>query len=357
MNKPIHIVHIIPALRFGGAERLVIDLINHSDPARFRYTIITFFDDNLLLAQITRSDVPVIVVPKKGKLSPRLFFDLARTFLELKPDIVHTHLFGADVWGAVTAWWLGIPVVTTEHNMNLDEGSVKEWIKRKLHNLSTSYVACSQAVAQYMKQTYGTTKPITVIQNGIQLDRFTGLTAISFGATVRLLILGRLTEQKGHEIAIRALSLLRNYSWKLTIVGDGPELTKIKNQITNSNLSERVSILPALADVPSIIGDADILLVPSKWEGLGVTALEAMAAGRTVIASRTGGLAEVIEDQKTGYLVIPNDVSALSQKLQWCFEHPSECKQTGDAAREFSREHFGIERMVKEYENVYEKIK
>lgn len=96
----IHVAHIIPTLSFGGAEHLVIDLVNFSNHKKFKFSIITLFDNMPLREKIERKDVGVFLVPKKGKLSFHLRNDLREKLRELKPDIVHTHLFGADLWRA-----------------------------------------------------------------------------------------------------------------------------------------------------------------------------------------------------------------------------------------------------------------
>jgi hypothetical protein len=101
-DKNLHIVHIIPWLGFGGAERSVVDLVNHSNPL-IRYTIILFFDHKPFAALITSSNVQIKVVQKRGKLSLGLLFALKKLLKQLQPDVVHTHLFGGDVWGRLAA--------------------------------------------------------------------------------------------------------------------------------------------------------------------------------------------------------------------------------------------------------------
>ncbi|MBI5728535.1 MAG: glycosyltransferase [Candidatus Magasanikbacteria bacterium] len=357
MSQSIHIVHIIPALGFGGAERFVVDLVNNSRPEDYRYSIITFFSDNPLEVAIRRSGAPVTVVPKHGKISLRLFLDLRHKLSELRPDIVHTHLFGADLWGRVAAWSLGIPVVTTEHSTNHDESSLKHLVKRLLGFMSKNSVACSKDVRLFMKKYYGSDpNKVEIIHNGIDIERFCHLPPPAWKKPLKLLMVGRLTRQKGHDIALAALAKLKDLPWQLTIVGNGPWHHDVIERIRALGLADRVTRYPFTQNIEEHLARHDILLMPSRWEGLGVVAMEAMAAGRTVIGSEVGGIPEIIESEKTGYLVPSEDPSALAHKLRWCFAHPAECQRVGDAARTCAKEHFGIADTVKKYETVYRRV-
>jgi len=169
----IHVVHIIPALSFGGAERIIVDIINNSDPKNFKFSIIVFGTNNHLKKEIINQSAKVITVNKRGKISLHLFKDISKKLKELKPDIVHTHLFGADFWGRVAAKKLGLPVITTEHNFNDSEGVLKNLIKNILHNKTDVYTACSIAVKNYAIKKYSIlADKIKVIDCAIDLNKF-----------------------------------------------------------------------------------------------------------------------------------------------------------------------------------------
>lgn len=352
-----HIVHIIPALPFGGAERCVVDLVNHSDPSPWRYTIIVFFNNNALAKEIIHPDVQVIIVPKKGKVSYHLFRDLQNKFRELKPDMVHTHLFTPDLWGRLAAKSLGLPVVTTEHNLNYGDGWLKNTIKKYLRHKSDYYLACSANVKQYMIDSYKIKDDkIKVCHYGIDLSRFKNLAAPAFSEPIKFLILGRLSQQKGHGTVLRALAGLKQLNWRLHIVGQGELEQEIKNLIVDLKLTDRVALTEPTHDVPQVLAQADIMLVPSLWEGLGIVAMEAMAAGRLVVGSRTGGLPELIKDNQTGFLVEPKSVQAWQEKISWCLNNLADCQRVAGQGREYARQNFGVEKMVKVYEDTYNRL-
>jgi len=351
-----HIVHIIPTLGYGGAERFVVDLAGNADRQLFQHSIIVLFDHTPLAVDLP-DDVCVRVVQKKGRLSFGLFRSLKKALKEMKPDVIHTHLSGGDIWGRMVGYRLGIPVVTTEHNMNVDEGFLKRTIKRCLKNKTALYTVPSQAVATWMQQMYGiSSDTVRVIIHGVRLSRFVDIPFSTYAEPMKLLLIGRLTKQKGHEIALRALAMQRHADWLLSIVGDGPEKERIETLISTLGLSERVEVLPATEDVAFHYAEADVVLVPSHWEGLGIVVIEAMASGRLVIASETGGIPELIIHQQNGLLFANGDVDMLSNILSRLFSDDIDVETLTHQARAFAISHCAIDRMVREYEAVYNSV-
>lgn len=319
-------------------------------------TIVTFSRQLDLQSQLQPNRCRVMVVPKRGQISRHLFADLREKLRELAPDIVHTHLFGADVWGRVAARRLGIPIVTTEHNINRSEGVVKTAIKRWLRATTHIYTAPSQAVADYMRRAYGVGE-VRIIRHGIHLPTFTAIRARkAYSQPPRLLILGRLVPQKGHIIALKALSQLKQTDWVLRIIGDGPELTTLRQLVTRLQLQKQVEFLPATTAVAEAYRWADAVLVPSFWEGLGLVAMEAMAAGKPVIAADTGGLSELITDRETGYLAAAGNVAAWTQTLQEVLSSAAAALHIGRSARAYAVEHFRHDSMVAAYEAIYQSL-
>lgn len=350
----IHIVHIIPTLNFGGAERLVVDLINNCDRTKFKFSVIVLFDQKPLEKEIVGA--PVFIVPKRRKLSFHLRRDLRAKLAELKPDIVHTHLFGADLWGRWAARDLGLPTVTTEHNLNYDYGCWRTMVRCLMKNYSKKYIACSNAVANYMRQKYHIKQDkITVIKNGILLDKFV-MPAPVWQEPLRLLMIGRLTKQKGQAIVLSALANIKHLPWQMNIVGQGDDYKKLRQITTQFGLEERIDFIPPKKDVVKILGEAQVVLVPSLWEGLGVVAMEAMTAGRLVVASNTGGLPEIVQDKKTGLLVKPNDVNEWTKALESVITNSEAYKPLAEAGQAFAKENFGLQKTIGQYQKVYQEV-
>lgn len=354
-SKSCHIVHILPTLNIGGAERAVVQLINESDPQRFRYSIIILFDEQPLASEILPGRATVTVVEKTSLLGFGLRTKLVQALRRLKPDIVHTHLFSPDVWGRLAAKDMRLPVVTTEHNSNTHDGWIKNGLRRLLRNYTDEYVACSQHVKEYVQTVYGIKRPITVIPWGITLKHFIHLPPPRFEQPVRLLILGRLFEQKGHDLALAALARLKDFAWSLNIVGSGPREQTLKELTATLGLKERVQFMPATLQVAETLAQCDVLLVPSRWEGLGIVAMEGLAAGRLVVASAVGGLTELIKDQETGLLSTPT-VVGFYEVLQRVFENPAAYRAIAERGGVWAQAHVDIRTEVAQYEAVYSSL-
>ncbi len=356
MPKLIQIVHIIPTLRFGGAERFVVDLINQSDPNLFSFSIITFSDD-IPLAKELQKKITIRVVPKTNKLGWGLTSRLVKVLQDLKPDLVHTHLFGADVWGKRAAHQLNLPVITTEHNINVGESWLKNLIKKQVNKSSDAWVASSEAILVDLRKRYGLNQAISVIRYGIDVLRWKAVSPINYKQeTVNFLMLGRLVKQKGQATALKALAQLQPYQWQLQIVGSGEDELALKKLVKQLSLSKRVHFVPATSNVVSIMQQAQVELVPSQWEGLGIVIMEAMAAGRLVVASRVGGIPELL-NVKTGYLVDPGSVIAWKNTLKNILEQPFFLqKPLIEAGQKYANNNFGMEQMIGAYQKVYEQI-
>ncbi|HOX60584.1 MAG TPA: glycosyltransferase [Candidatus Magasanikbacteria bacterium] len=348
--KKIKILHIIPTLSRGGAERCVVDLVNHSSA--------DFSAEILLLKNIMPRSEELHTEPHVCEKHSLFDFGytkrLADMIREINPDIVHTHLWGADVYGRRAAQIVGVPIVTTEHNLDYGESWLRHFLKRRTARLARLHVAASRAIARYAAEVYHV-KNAEVIRYGIELNKFTGLLVAEFSGVMQVLMLGRLVPQKGHVVGLTALAQ-SGIDFHLRVVGDGELRNDLEKKARRLGISDRVAFLPATGDVVSELVQADILLMPSMWEGLGIVAEEAMAAGRVVIASEVDGLAELMQSGVTGYYFPRGDVARAARALQFVASHPSEARQVAFRAREFAENNFAVGEMVASYEAVYRRV-
>lgn len=350
-----HIIQIIPALGYGGAERLVVDLINHSDSAKYRFTVVCFFDNTPLQALI-KNKAEVILVEKKSKWDFSFLNRLEKKLAELKPDIIHGHLFAGDFWGRLAAHRLGIPFLSTEHNLNYQDGWLKNFIKKTVSSEQDYYVACSTAVSDYMRVVYKIKNEITIIHNGIDLNRFTNLSPAVWQEPLKFLMVGRLVKQKGQMVVLAALNHLKNYPWQLIIVGAGVEKKNLQKFVMKNKMLDRVTFVEPLVQVEKYFSHADVLLMPSIWEGLGVVVMEAMASGRLALVSNVGGMVEIVKNKETGYLAEPKNVLDWEKKIKIIIENKEESKRMTKNAKQYAKENFGIEKMVEKYDKIYSLI-
>lgn len=351
-----HIVHIIPTLTRGGAERVVVDLCNALNRKYFTVSIIVFFHQ-LDLADELKHDVLVHVVEKKRLLDFSFLKKLKLKLKELQPDIVHTHLSGGDIWGSRVASTLEIPVVSTEHSVYPPKGFLRTRLKKASMEYIEHHVAISQSVARFMTRTYDVAdEHISIIYNGIDVVKYSDIPPItSLKKTTSMAVVGRLEKQKGHAGLIHSLIHLPKTAYTLTIVGKGSQYDALRALVISLGLRKQVNFVGELEDVRSIYKDHEIIVIPSKTEGFGLVAVEAMAAGRLVIASDIEGLSEIIDHQKNGILIDFTDKNAFAIELSQIKKNKELLKQiTAQAKKDAKR--FDLYIMVKQYEAVYKQL-
>lgn len=355
MKSP-HVVHIIPTLAIGGAERFVVSLCQHIAASDVRQSIVILWDDaplaDTLPEEVTLHAVHIDTIAKYRRIAT-----LSALLQRIEADVVHTHLFSADLWGRLAARRLGLPVVTTEHNVNHAEPLHWRLIKRGMKGFSDIYTAPSGAVADYMQQHYGIgSAQIQIIPHGIATRSFADIPLPRHSdRPTHLLVLGRLVEQKGHRVFLEALAQLTTGEYTATIVGSGPLESALKAYATTLGVDERITWQSAVTDVVPMYAAADIVVIPSLWEGFGLVALEAMASGRVVVAADTGGLSSLIQSGRTGYLAAPGDPAALARQLTAVLAMSAEqCIQIGQAARTWATTHGDITTMADRYLQIYQ---
>ena len=176
----------------------------------------------------------------------------------------------------------------------------------------------------------------------------------------RLLYLGRLTEVKGVDLALAAFAWVaaRFPKARLIIAGDGPNRPELQRQVTQLGILQVVDLIGWVRpdEVPALMDGASLVIIPSRSEGLPNVAKEAALVARPVVATRVGGLPEIILHQQTGLLVEPEDTSALAEAMVFCLDHPEESARMGQTARAHARERFSWEGYVEACDSLYRRL-
>jgi glycosyltransferase involved in cell wall biosynthesis len=181
------------------------------------------------------------------------------------------------------------------------------------------------------------------IYNGVDLDRFVPAPHRSAGGPPTILVVAHLIREKGVDVLLRAVARLDHRSARLLVVGDGPELPQLRALATTLGIEDRTEFAGLRDDVPSCLQKADIFVHPAIWaEAFGWTIAEAMASRCAVIASRTGGIPELIVDGETGMLVEPGDPEAIGSALTRLLESPELRARLGEGARRRVEERFSL---------------
>ena len=358
--EKIKIIHLIPTLHFGGAERLLVDIAQHHSRDRYDMTVVTLVAEGPLVDVLKESGVKYIRMQKRMVFGIDILFRLIHLFRKERPDIVHTQLFGADAWGKTAAWLTRVPVIiSTEQNMWYDESWIRHQIKWILSWFSTKIIAISDAVAQYAikDERVDPAKLVTII-SGIELERFLRLKQKSFlrSKELKFLSIGRLEEQKDFDTLFAACAKIRELPWTLTIVGNGSQLAYLEERVGLLGLSQKIHFYGTTDEVEEVFVEHDVFVLSSKWEGLGLVIMEAQASAKPVIATHVGGIPELITQSQTGYLVPPSDPDALALQMADVIEQRAFAMRIGEQAREYARSHHNIKRMVMQYETLYESL-
>jgi len=365
MTNNIRILHIIPNFGPGGAERLVVDLMGATDKEHFDVVAVSLYPESgtILEKEIREKKLTVYYLNKRRGLDLRIIPQLYHIFRTFRPDIVHTHRYVLR-YALLPILFCHIPVrVHTVHNIAEKE---VDKIGRLVHWIAFSFggvvpVSISQEVANTVKALYGKNIYTPVIYNGIPTMRFIPKVErenIKEKEDIVLLHIGRFELQKNHSLLIEAFAqVVKEYpTMRLWLVGDGPLRPKIERIVKEKGLEEKVLFLGIRSDVPKLLADSDIFILSSDWEGVPLTILEAMAAGKPVIATAVGGIPELIEDGVTGILVPPRNPEALTKGIL-CLAKDSDLRQyMGNVGQKRALERFDISKTAREYENLYLKI-
>jgi glycosyltransferase involved in cell wall biosynthesis len=248
---------------------------------------------------------------------------LSRQLRDAAPDLAHLHSGRAAWLGGLAAARLGLPALATRR---MDRRLRRNPRNALLHGrLLRRSVAISDAVARQLAEAGARAERIAVVPSAVDPaalhpQRAREAVRAELGANAGepcLLTAAALVERKGIDVLLRALARLfaEDGPATLWIAGDGPERGALEQLARELALGDRVRFLGARRDVPDLLAACDVFVLPSRHEGLGVAALEAMAAGRAVVASGVGGLAEAVAHERTGLLVPPDDPPALAGAL------------------------------------------
>jgi len=293
--------------------------------------------------------------------------EISRIIKDGKFDLVHTHSTKAGVLGRLAAQGKSKAVLFTAHGWAFTEGKKawKRWPLARLESFMSDYCDKIICVSQFDKRLalefgVGSEEKFDVIKNGINPSNFLSaspaeeISTFKGNENVIATFIGRFMKQKDPLNHLRAIR--RTESVKLMMVGDGPLLGSARRYVDENNLNGVVTLLGLRHDVPKILAGSDMFVLNSRWEGLPLTIIEAMLAGLPVIASRVGGVSELVEDGQTGFLVKPESPEVTAEKMGYLAKNPKRRREMGKAGREKALREFTEERMLDETENLYREV-
>ena len=297
--------------------------------------------------------VPFVRLPAPRDVDLLLACRVARVVRATRPDIVHTHLVHADVYGALN----GRTIVSTKHNDDPFRAGAFRFVERALARRASRVVAITDSLRRFQIERVGIPpeKLVTIHYGLAELPPAWGANpADDLPADARVLLaVCRLERQKGLDVAVRALTDVRavHPDVELVVLGEGPERAAL--EALAQELAVPVRLLGRVPDVAAWLRRATLLVHPVRWEGFGLAVLEAMVAGVPVVASRVSSMPELVVDGETGVLVEPDDAAALAAGIERALARAA---QLGAAGRRRASEEFSVARMADATVALYESV-
>lgn len=370
----VRVAHVIDTLNVGGAETLLVEQCRLGADAGVTSTVIGLRPGTTpQLADDLRSvgtDVRLI-----GSGRRRQLLDLkriGRLTAELRRgsfDVVHTHLRVATIIGSLAARRAGIPVVSTLHNVRIPgsgrpEDRVKDLLETAaLRRWVDVVIGCGPAVAESNRSRVGG-RPLVVVPNPVRdvpelaaVHRQRLRRELGADGDALIVAVGRLTEQKDYPNLLQAMGGLMagGRRVRLVVVGEGEERRALEDLVERSGQADRVLLAGNRADVPAVIGAADVFVLSSAWEGLPLVLLEAMAAGSPIVATDVGDVGWVVGD--TARVVPPRNAEALADAVASLLDHPEDAARLGSAARTRVRQRHDARVWIDQLRDVYEQAR
>ncbi len=380
----IKVLRIIARLNIGGPAIHVVNLNAGLNPARFDQVLVSGMEnpaEGSMLDYARSRGVEPIIMPeivgqlRFGALDVKALVKLYRVIRQERPHIVHTHTAKAGFLGRLAARFAGVPVIIHTYHGHVLRGYYGAFktcllrrMERALAYITDHLIAVSEQVRRDIL-TYGVGQPenISVIPLGFDLAPFLHCQSnrsdfrreLGFDDGIRLVgIVGRIFPIKNHRLFLDAAACITAEAPKarFVVVGDGVLRMEMEEHVRELDLADRVIFTGWRHDLPSIYADLDVLVVSSDNEGTPVSAIEAMASGRPVVATRVGGLLDLIAEGETGYLVPPGDPVAMANAVLRVLQDPHTASYMGQTARAIAQERFPVKRLLTDMENLYDQL-
>ncbi|MCZ6832117.1 MAG: glycosyltransferase [Acidobacteria bacterium] len=346
--------HLVVGLTRGGAERLLVDVLPRLAAHGQEPRVLALKGWGPVGEDLEKAGIPVTALGGRGRRDPRPVWRLLRLLRTEPPARMHAHLTRAVLAASWAGRGLAVPLITHFHSLAGDRPRWQDRLEAGASRRAAARVAVSTAVARDRAQRFHLpVDAFQVVPNGIDTERFAGLADLEETRRRPLVagFLGRLLiRDKGLDILLEAMALLAAgkgpaADLRLEVAG-GPAsvATELAARATALGLGPRIRFLDEVPDAAAVLARWDLLLLPSRREGFGLVLAEAMASGRPVIASRAGGIPEVVDDGKTGLLVPPGDAPALAGALERLAGSPDELCAMGRRARQQAQVRFDVAR-------------
>ena len=362
----VRVVEVMATGTNGGAQEHVYSLATRLNPANYDVMVVSLSHGSSV-RRLEKAGIHVCVIDEPDdRLAVQA---LAELLAPMEPEIIHNHMYRAEVIGTRAALLLGEKgckrpaVLSTVHSSRVRCADDRQAL-RQLTPLMDRLIVVSKAIEQKIREEGRAGAPVSLIYNGVDLQRYNHQQpcctlhedyAIPEASPI-VGVVARLEAEKGHRTLIEAwpLVLAAHPEARLLIVGEGSERDSLEAQAASLGICDRVVFTGRREDVPAVTAALDIAVLPSYREAQGLSVLEAMALSRPVVASEVGGIPEMIENGVSGLLVPPNDPGALADAIvRLLSDHPY-ADMIAKRGHDLVHDRFCIELMVNSIETLYD---
>lgn len=360
------VAHLVYSFGCGGLQTLLAECINRMPAQHYRHAVICLTPAKDYADRVSRKDVAFYDLHKPPGKSPGTHLELWRLLRRLRPAILHTYNVGTIEYSA-TAMLAGVPVrIHAEHGRDSVEidGKHRRYnlMRRLLVPVIDAYVPVSDDLVSWLGDTIGIPRrKIAMVINGVDTAHYAPPEPDPAQAPRPIWIgtVGRADRIKNHAGLLDVFARLLErfpppeYDLRLAIVGDGPLLETLRERVAAQAWGERVWLPGARTDVAGLLRGFSVFVLPSLSEATPVVVLEAMAAGLPVVASRVGGLPQLVPEGRTGFLADPADPEAFAEAIGRYVRDPALRAAHGAAGRRHIQAGYSVDAMVAGYDALY----
>jgi glycosyltransferase involved in cell wall biosynthesis len=370
----MRILYVITSAEFGGAPLHVLQLARYMLKQSHEVGIVTAPEPRMM--QEAKA-LGVRIFPNPHFVRPvvlwkdfRALWRVSQAIQQFKPDLVSAHSTKAGFAARFSCAILRVPVIFTAHGWAFTEGKspLSRYFLALAEGLASKVTKKIICVSEHDKELairlhVASEKKVKVIHNGMEPSLYLNTDGSKIRSELGLseseiliTMVARFVPQKDHDTLFRALNFLPECGFKVALVGNGEREVLFRREAEKQSVNGRVVFLGERCDVPQILAASGIFVLSSHWEGLPRSIIEAMMSGLPVVATRVGGVPELVEDGVTGFLVPPKDPQALAKALQRLLDDPELRHRMGQLGREKALREFTLDRMLRETEKVYEEV-
>ena len=355
MSTQIPVAIFVDRYAPGGTQRQMIELLARLDRRRFRVHPVCFHTAGVWYDRVARLGEPVALFPIHGfrrAATARELRSFARWCREKEIAVLHTCELYSNIFGLPGGAMASVPARIGSRRGFVETPGLQT-LQRASYSAAHRIVANSRAAAERLRLEGVSREKIVVIPNGIDMSAF-GSREYS-PRPRRIAMVACLREEKRIDVLINAApQILSQFpDAQFLIVGDGTCRESLWTLAKRLRVTEQFSFLGHRDDVPAILAQADVFVLPSRSEAFPNSIIEAMASGLPVVASNVGGIPELVEDGRTGHLVPPGDPKALAAALTRLLDDPRRSAEFGAAGRRKIEQNYSFDRMIEQMETLY----